>query len=302
MKLENLQILENSTDYDANDTDEIMLSIGWMSDELYKQRQGRDWAWSHWDVDRSYDYTAIAKLDGKVIGSLQAMCDRDNFDKSFLYSIIVHKDFQRKGVAKALMKAFDSKFSHTKVFRIAPVKNGKIEAEKFLNFCGFKQEKEKKICAKFKYYKYDKTSENKESKIANLEILENCANFNLNDIKEIRATIGSKSQNIALLDELRNVDYYAVAKIGEKAVGILTAFCDRDRAFTGYLYSVEVHKEYQRQGIGRALMRAYNRYFGDKIMTFAAVPTKNGDENIKFLSNFGFVERAEFFAPFCREK
>ena len=48
-------------------------------------------------------------------------------------------------------------------------------------------------------------------------------------------------------------------------------------------------------------MRAYNRYFGDKIMTFAAVPTKNGDENIKFLSNFGFVERAEFFAPFAEK-
>ncbi|WP_172199776.1 GNAT family N-acetyltransferase [Campylobacter sp. RM16188] len=60
-------------------------------------------------------------------------------------------------------------------------------------------------------------------------------------------------------DIFRQYDYYALAKLGDKTVGFLQAFSDRDNFATSYLYAISVHKDYQRKGIGRALMTAFNK-------------------------------------------
>lgn len=131
--MKDLVILENSGNFDPADIDEIMLSIGWAS----KEHARKDMQWAHYDMFRTYDYVAIAKLGNKTIGMLDAFCDRDNFATSYLYSIMVHKDYQRKGVGTALMQAFNKKFKHTTTWVVTPISKGK-DAIAFLEKFGFK--------------------------------------------------------------------------------------------------------------------------------------------------------------------
>lgn len=307
MKLENLEIIENSMNFNPRDLDEIMLSIGWLSKDLFDKNINSVWA--NYDVTRSYDYIAVAKINDKTIGILEAFSDRDNFANSYLYSIIVHKDYQRKGVGRALMRAFNKHFAHTTTWSIAPVKNGVVDGGEFLKEFGFKHNSENfGIYSRFRNANYDKTAENKETKLENLEILENCADFNPKDIDKIQLSIGWTEQQYldlkpdwAIYDVLRNVDYYAIAKINGKVVGILEAFTDRDNKFTSYLYSIMVHKDYQRKGVGSALMKAFNENFSHTT-TWVITPKHKADGATNFLEKFGFKDSSESFTVFSRKR
>ncbi|WP_298703536.1 GNAT family N-acetyltransferase [uncultured Campylobacter sp.] len=50
------------------------------------------------------------------MGVLEAFCDRDNFATSYLYCVIVHKDYQRRGIGTALVNAFNKRFARTTTF------------------------------------------------------------------------------------------------------------------------------------------------------------------------------------------
>lgn len=132
------------------------------------------------------------------------------------------------------------------------------------------------------------------------DILENSANFNALDLEEI---LKSNNQPICnewyfYYDIFRNCDYYSIAKIGDKSVGFLQAFSDRDNFATSYLYSLCVHKDYQNQGIGRGLMQAFNKKFAHT-STWSIIPKKfkNADS---FLSKFGFLNKDDEFSVYFR--
>ena len=307
MKLENLKIIENSMNFNPRDLDEIMLSIGWLDKDLFDKNI--DSVWANYDVARSYDYIAVAKIDDETVGILEAFSDRDNFANSYLYSVVVHKDYQRKGVGRALMRAFNKRFAHTTTWSIAPVKNSVIGGGEFLKEFGFKHNSENfDIYSRFRNANYDKTAEQQVAKIQNLEILENCANFNPKDIDEIQLSIDWTEQKYldakpdwAIYDVLRNVDYYAVAKINDKVVGMLEAFTDRDNFHTSYLYSIMVHKDYQKQGVGTALMKAFNNKFAHTT-TWVITPKHKADGATKFLEKFGFKDSSDSFTVFSRKR
>ena len=107
--MENLVILENSANFNPRDIDEIQLSIGWTEQKYIDAAP----LWSHYDIFRNCDYFATAKIGEKTVGVLEAFADRDNFATSYLSIIMVHKEYQRKGVGRALMNAFNKKFAHT---------------------------------------------------------------------------------------------------------------------------------------------------------------------------------------------
>ena len=58
MNLENLQILENTANYNPSDLDKIMLSIGWTNQDYIDAAP----LWSQYDMFRSYDYFSVAKI------------------------------------------------------------------------------------------------------------------------------------------------------------------------------------------------------------------------------------------------
>ena len=142
----------------------------------------------------------------------------------------------------------------------------------------------------------------------NLVILENSANFNPRDIDEIQLSIGWTEQKYIDAAPLwshygmfRNFDYFATAKIGEKTVGVLDAFSDRDNAFTSRLYGIMVHKEYQRKGIGTALMEAFNKKFAHTT-TWAITPIGKNKDGVPFLEKFGFNQNTENFTVCWRKR
>ncbi|QKG29297.1 GNAT family N-acetyltransferase [Campylobacter sp. RM16187] len=130
--MENLVIIENSANFDPKDIDEIQLSIGWTEQKYIDAAP----LYSHYDMFRSYDYVAIAKIGEKTIGVLHAFSDRDNFATSYLYGIMVHKDYQRKGVGRALMNAFNKRFAHTTTWVVTPISKNR-DAVAFLEKFGF---------------------------------------------------------------------------------------------------------------------------------------------------------------------
>ena len=301
----NIEILENSADFNTDDFNDLMLSIGWTKQEFIDAKP----KWSMYNMFRSYDYFAIAKVDNKTVGVLEAFSDRDNFANSFLYFIAVHKDYQRKGIGRALMRAFNKHFKHTTTWAVVPCKDGIIDGDDFLGSFGFKHQKNNfDLYSRFRNTNYNKTAENKEIKLENLEILENCADFNPKDIDEIQLSIDWTEQkyldlkpNWAIYDVLRNVDYYAIAKINGKAVGLLEAFTDRDNFHTSYLYSIMVHKDYQRKGVGSALMKAFNEKFSHTT-TWVITPKHKADGATNFLEKFGFKDSSESFTVFSRKR
>ena len=135
--MENLVILENSANFDPRDIDEIQLSIGWTEQKYVDAAP----LWSHYDMFRNFDYVAIAKIGEKTVGVLDAFSDRDGFATTYLYSVMVHKDYQQKGIGTALMEAFNKKFAHTTTWAITPIGKNK-DGVPFLEKFGFNQNTE----------------------------------------------------------------------------------------------------------------------------------------------------------------
>lgn len=144
--MENFRILENMAKFEPSDLDEIMVSIGCQKPENVDTRT----AWAHYNIFRYVDYFVIAKVGDKTVGLLEAFTDRDNAHTSYLYSVIVHKDYQRRGIGRALMEAFNKKFEHTTTWAITPVTADK-GAVKFLEKFGFKDNSANfTVCSRFR--------------------------------------------------------------------------------------------------------------------------------------------------------
>lgn len=131
--MKSLEIIENVPDFNPKDLDEIMLSIGWSKQEYVARAKD----YEHYKVLQCCDYYAFAKIGDKTIGILEAHADRDVYFTTYLSSIVVHKDYQRKGVGTALMKAFRKRFKHTVIWANVPQQKSK-GSEKFLAKFGFK--------------------------------------------------------------------------------------------------------------------------------------------------------------------
>ena len=304
--MENLVILENSANFNPRDIDEIQLSIGWTEQKYIDAAP----LWSRYDVFRNCDYFATAKIGEKTVGILEAFADRDNFATSYLSIIMVHKDYQKKGVGRALMNAFNKKFAHTTTWAITPITQSR-DGVAFLEKFGFNETPNFTTCWRKRGVdplSYEITKKPKKELPQGLVILENSANFNPRDIDEIQLSIGWTEQKYidaaplwSHYDMFRNFDYFATAKIGEKTVGVLDAFSDRDNAFTSRLYGIMVHKEYQRKGIGTALMDAFNKKFAHTT-TWAITPIGKNKDGVPFLEKFGFNQNTENFTVCWRKR
>lgn len=131
--MKNLKIIENIPDFNPKDLDEIMLSIGWTTQEYIDNSPD----FAKYKVFQSLDYYALAKINNKTIGILEAITDKDGYFTTYLSSIVVHKDYQRQGVGTALVKAFSKKYGHTVIWANTPL-NKADGAEEFLAKCGYK--------------------------------------------------------------------------------------------------------------------------------------------------------------------
>lgn len=130
--IKNLVIVENYPDFKPKDSDEIMLSIGWTTQELVDAAPTH----STYKALQTYDYYSFAQIDGKTIGELRAYTDRDSFATTWLESIIVHKEYQMQGVGRALMQAFHKKYAHTTIWAMATIKRDRSAVE-FLKKFGY---------------------------------------------------------------------------------------------------------------------------------------------------------------------
>ena len=139
--IKDLVIAENSVDFNPKDIDEIQLSIGWTEQKYIDDKP----LWTHYDMHRTYDYVAVAKIGDKAVGILDAFSDRDNFATSYLYSIMVHKDYQKRGIGRALMNAFNKHFAHTTTWAITPISKNK-DAVSFLEKFGFNETPNFTVC------------------------------------------------------------------------------------------------------------------------------------------------------------
>jgi len=57
----------------------------------------------------------IAEEDSKIIGSVRAFCENDT---CFIGKLIVHPDFQNKGIGRKLMAEIETKFLSSKKYRL----------------------------------------------------------------------------------------------------------------------------------------------------------------------------------------
>lgn len=131
--MKDLKIIENIPDFNTKDLDEIMLSIGWTTQENIDKSPD----FVQYKVFQSFDYYALAKIGDKTVGILEANSDKDRYFTTYLSSVVVHKDYQRKGIGTSLMQAFSKRYGHTVVWANAP-QNRAEGAEEFLAKCGYK--------------------------------------------------------------------------------------------------------------------------------------------------------------------
>ena len=291
--MKEIVILENSANFNPLDLIAIFESNGYDHSEFSKE------ASSYYDNFRNSDYYSIAKINNKTVGFLQAFSDRDNFATSYLYAIAVHKDYQRIGVGRALMHAFNKKFAHTTTWCIRPYKF--TGAAEFLSKFGFE---DKSAYYKAMVKKQQPIISDKYTTAENISIIENFPVIDLGEYIQITTSnnvaSSPNSPNYMMHKMCQTFDYYSIAKINNKTVGFLQAFSDRDNFATSYLYAIAVHKDYQRIGVGRALMHAFNKKFAHTT-TWCIRPYKFTGA-AEFLSKFGFEDKSDSFKIYMRRR
>lgn len=141
--MKDITIIENIPDFNPSDIDEIMLSIGWSTKEILEESVD----YTTYKIFQGLNYYAIAKVENKTVGVLRAYADRDSFSTTMLESIIVHKEYQRRGIGRALMMAFNEKFAHTTTWAITTIKRDR-SAVLFLEKFGFKDNSNFTVCSR----------------------------------------------------------------------------------------------------------------------------------------------------------
>lgn len=140
--MKDLEIIENSLDFKHEDMNDFMKSNGMYIDEIPEHIRH--------ETLKAYDYFAIAKVEDKMIGVLEALSDNGNSTTILLF-VGVHKDYQRQGVGTALMKAFQDKYGHTTIWAIPTIVHGDGSL-KFLSTFGINENKYYTICSKMRPY------------------------------------------------------------------------------------------------------------------------------------------------------
>lgn len=144
INIDDLVIIENYPDFNPKDSDEIMLSIGWTTQELVDKAPVH----SSYKALEEYHYYSFAQINKKTIGELRAYTDKNEFATTILESIIVHKDYQNQGIGRALMQAFHKKYAHTTIWAMATIKRDRSAVE-FLKKFGYKDNSENfTVCTK----------------------------------------------------------------------------------------------------------------------------------------------------------
>jgi len=138
--MKNLEIIENSLDYNHEDMNEFVKSNNMYIDEIPEKVRH--------EVLKSYDYFAIAKLDGKMVGVIEALSN-NGYSTTILLFVGVHKDYQRQGIGTELMKALQSKYGDTTIWAIPTIVHGD-ESLKFLSTFGINENKYYTICSKMR--------------------------------------------------------------------------------------------------------------------------------------------------------
>ena len=97
----------------------------------------------------------------------------------------------------------------------------------------------------------------------------------------------------------RDKEGFFVAKVGDKIVGFIGGdanwFSRRERKHVGAIHEIVVDPEYQKHGIGKALMDTILKYFQSKGLDTAELWV--GDENTKainFYKKLGFREKGRY--------
>ena len=140
--MKNLEIIENYPDLDPSDADEIMLSNGWTTQEILDKNKHN----SIYKVLQETDYYALAKIEEKTVGVLRASTD-NGFSTTYLEIIVVHKEYQGKGIGRELMLAFNKNFSHTSIYAVTPIKQDR-GAISFLEKFGFRDNENFTVCTR----------------------------------------------------------------------------------------------------------------------------------------------------------
>lgn len=104
-KMNQVIIEENLFKFTYQEISDILISNNfgekYEQDDIYKMFCGSS-------------YFAIAKMDEQSIGYIRAISDE--YLVTFIAEIIVHKDFQGKGVGRKLMQHFNKRYAHTTVW------------------------------------------------------------------------------------------------------------------------------------------------------------------------------------------
>ena len=135
--MKNLEIIENSLDYSHEDMNDFMKSNNMYIDEIPESVRH--------EVLNSYDYFAIAKVDGKMVGVIEALSN-NGYSTTILLFVGVHKDYQRQGIGTELMKTFQAKYGHTTIWAIPTIVHGDGSL-KFLSTFGINKNKYYTICS-----------------------------------------------------------------------------------------------------------------------------------------------------------
>lgn len=96
----NLEIHSDFTDANLDEMKEVYASVGWKkhTNEIIQQ------------VFEASNVIAIVKVNGRVVGIGRGMTD--GVFNGAIYDVVVHKDFQRQGIAKKIMEFLLDKLSN----------------------------------------------------------------------------------------------------------------------------------------------------------------------------------------------
>lgn len=94
-----------------------------------------------------------------------------------------------------------------------------------------------------------------------IKISENSFEFNKKDIEEILTSNnwGKKYSKDNIYKHFSGSNYFAIATVGKKQVGYVRALSDGNTVT--FLSEIIVHKDYQNNGIGKKLMKSFNKKY-----------------------------------------
>ena len=122
------------THYNENEILELYSSVGWTA---YTDHPD--------SLRRGFENTLMilgAYTENELLGILRAVGDGETI--IFIQDILVHPDYQRRGIGTALLKEVLSRYSHVRQIQLATDNTEKTKA--FYRSCGFRELSEIGCC------------------------------------------------------------------------------------------------------------------------------------------------------------